>query len=76
MTSARKLILLFVTVAFLLTAPDCAVASSFDDRRKQYSDFARLLTLAAPKSGLSKEQLDEAFGNISTCARESNSQQV
>lgn len=75
MTSARKLILLSVTVAFLLTAADCAFASAFDDLFKQYPDFARLLALAAPKCGLSKEQLDKVFDNTSTCARESNSQQ-
>ncbi|MBI3923633.1 MAG: hypothetical protein HY318_19595 [Armatimonadetes bacterium] len=76
MTSARKLILLLVTVGFLLTDPDCAFASAFADLRKQYPDLARLLTTAAPKSGLSKEQLDKAFDNIAKWALESKSQQV
>jgi hypothetical protein len=47
MTSARKLNLLFVSVASLFVAPVCSSASSFDDLRKQYPDSSRLLTLAS-----------------------------
>lgn len=60
--------------ALLLFSTPSWPASSFDDLRKKYPDFARLLTLAAPKSGLSKEQLDKAFDNIARWALGSKSQ--
>lgn len=74
MRTAKLLIFASVTGTLLLSAPTGLSASSFDELRKQHPDFARLLTLAAPKSGLSKEQLDKAFDNIAKWALESKSQ--
>ncbi|MBI3921556.1 MAG: hypothetical protein HY318_09080 [Armatimonadetes bacterium] len=74
--SPKQSAALLMGILLLLCLPACWSASSFDDLRKEYPDFARLLTLAAPKSGLSKEQLDKAFDNIAKWALESKSQQV
>ncbi|MBI3921555.1 MAG: hypothetical protein HY318_09075 [Armatimonadetes bacterium] len=76
MRTTKLLMLACLTGELLLHATTGLSASVFGDLRKEYPDLARLLTLAAPKSGLSKEQLDKAFDNIANWALESKSQQV
>lgn len=72
--SDRLLALLSGSVLFAASTGRCEV--SFDELRKQHPDFARLLTLAAPESGLLKEQLNQALDDIAKWALQSTSQAV